>query len=73
MMSLPSERDSVLLVDANTVPTLPVASQGLKTIARYGNQVIEPLGAVKHRELATHDRPQLLWDSARCLAISLGP
>ena len=56
---VPSEGDAVLLVHANAVLALPVSSQGLETVAGHRGQVLKPLGAVEHRQLPMHDRPDV--------------
>src|SRR5215203_1330720 len=73
IMSLPSECDPVLLVDANTVLPLPVTSHRLQAIAGNGRQVVETLRSVKHRQLPMHCGPEVAGHPPRGLAVSLVP
>src|SRR3954469_17643659 len=78
IMSVPSECDPILLVDANTVLPLPVTSQRLQAIAGNGRPVVETLRSVKHRQLpmrggpevAGHPRAALLFRSSHRSAVA---
>src|SRR5688572_10134931 len=70
---LPSESNPVLLVHPNAVLALPVSNQGFETIAWHRDQVIELLGAIEHRQLPMHHRPDVSGHKPRGLAVSLFP
>ena len=70
---LPSESDPVLLVHPNAVLALSVSSQSFEAITRDRGQVIEPLGAIEHRQLPMHNRPDVAGHTPRGLAVSLFP
>jgi len=73
IMPLPPERDPVLLINANAVLALPVSGQGFQAVARHRGQVIEPLGAVEHRQLSMHHWPEAAGQASSGLAVSLFP
>ena len=59
----PHEADAPLVVDTNTVLTLPITFQRLKVVARRSFQEFESLGRFKLSELALrnlHERFELL-------------
>ena len=72
-MPLPSERDPVLLVHANTVLPLSVPYERLQTITRNSRHVVQTLRRIKHRQLPMHGRPDVARHAPRDLAVSLCP
>jgi hypothetical protein len=56
----PAKTQSVLLVDSNTVLSLPISPQVLETIARRKAKILQPSCSVKHVQFAPRISPQLL-------------
>jgi hypothetical protein len=71
MSVLPSKRDAILLVHANTVTAGLIALQQLKTVAGRNDEVIEANGGVDQFQFPLDDSPQLAWDSPSGTGISL--
>ena len=46
------EADSPLVVDADTVPSLPITAEGFQRFAGIADKVFQPLGGVQNAELA---------------------
>jgi hypothetical protein len=51
----PLEADPELIVDSDTVPSLPVSTQLFKSISWRNPQVFKRLGRIEHRELSSRD------------------
>lgn len=59
----PSKTDAVLIVDPNTVLSLPIAPERLKSIPRWNAEVHEAVRLVDGVELPTRQPPELARDS----------
>jgi hypothetical protein len=70
MSVLPSKRDAILLVHANTVTAGLTALQQLKTVAGRNDEIIEANGGVDQLQFPLDDSPQLTWDSPSGTSIS---
>src|ERR1700738_1717410 len=70
MSVLPSKRDAILLVHANTVTAGLIALQQLKTVAGRNDEIIEANGGVDQLQFPLDDSPQLTWDSPSGTSIS---
>jgi hypothetical protein len=64
----PDEADSPLIVDPNTVLTLPVAAQSLKPISWNCRHVLQFPGIVQHPKLPPRHRSDVV-ESAASLAL----
>jgi hypothetical protein len=70
MSVLPSKRDAILLVHANTVTAALITLQQLKTVAGRNDEIIEANGGVDQLQFPLDDSPQLTWDSPSGTSIS---
>ena len=65
MALLPSERDAILIVDPNTVPSGVVPFQPLKPIAGRDGEILKPRRNVERLELPLRDSPDLAGNPPR--------
>jgi hypothetical protein len=70
MSVLPSKRDAILLIHANTVTAGLIALQQLKTVAGRNDEIIEANGGVDQLQFPLDDSPQLPWNSPSGTSIS---
>jgi hypothetical protein len=64
----PEEADSPLIVDPDTILTLPATAQRLKPVSRNSRQVLQRLGVVQHPKLPPRHRSNVA-ESAALLAL----
>jgi hypothetical protein len=57
----PSEANAPLIVDADAVPTAPVAMQGFEPAAWWNSQIVQMLGRIYCKDLGTGTALNLIW------------
>ena len=62
----PSETDPKLLIDSDTELTLPVAFQGLKTVAGRDPEVLQVVGLVQLIQSTPSPGPEIRGAGLRC-------
>ena len=65
----PDKTDAPLVVDADAVPSLPVALEGFESVARRHPHVIQLLRCRELRELAKGHPLNIGWKPARAFAL----
>lgn len=63
----PNETDAILIVDANTVLSLPIPLQSLKMISGENREITQHMGGMQLHELSLRNSGNLL-QSTRALA-----
>jgi len=69
MSLLPSECDSIPIVDPNAVPANLVALQRLEPIPRRNREVAKSGGNIERLQFPLDASPQIAWDSPGCTSV----
>src|SRR5574342_22959 len=62
MSLLPTERDAILVIDPNTVPSRLIPLQRLQAIPRRNGEIVKSHGDIERLELPLRDAPDLAGD-----------
>jgi hypothetical protein len=71
MALLPSERDAVLIIDPNAMPTAAVPFQQLEPIAGRDREILEPGRDIDRLEFALRHAPELTRNPSSGARIAL--